>query len=94
MHPAGYNRQRQESTVKVLSPLRQIEIKAVTRKDVIGQALAVTASMAPAAVDFLGHIRFPLKHEEVEELAILAQCPPLVTGSEPRATIAEININQ
>ena len=86
MQPVGYNRLLQESTVKTLPPARLAEVRAVTRKEVIGQTLAVPASMAPAADDLLGHILFALKHEGVE-LAILAQCLPLITEPELRAAI-------
>lgn len=86
MQPAGYNRLLQESTVKALPPARLAEVRAVTRKEVIGQTLAVPASMAPAAGDLLGHILFALKHEGVE-LAILAQCLPLITEPELRTAI-------
>ena len=86
MQPVGYNRLLQESIVKALSPARLAEVRAATRKEVIGQTLAVPANMAPAADDLLGHILFALKHEGVE-LAILAQCLPLITEPELHVAI-------
>ena len=40
MQPVGYNRLLQESTVKALPPARLAEVRAVTRKEVIGHTLA------------------------------------------------------
>lgn len=86
MQLVGYNRLLQESTVKALPPARLAEVRAVTRKEIIDQTLAVPASMAPACDDLLGHVLFALKHEGIS-LDILAQSLPLITEPEIRAAI-------
>lgn len=77
MQPVGYSRLLQEPAVRALPPERLAEIRTVTRKEQIGQTLAIPASMAPAADDLLGHVLFALKHEGID-LAILAQALPQI----------------
>lgn len=86
MQPVGYSRLLQEPAVSALPPERLAEIRTVTRKEQIGQTLAIPASMAPAADDLLGHVLFALKHEGTE-LAILAQALPLIAEPTLRAAI-------
>lgn len=86
MQPVGYNRLLQESTVKALPPAHLAEVRAVTRKELIEQTLAVPVSMAAAADDLLGHVLFALKHEGIS-LDILAQCLPLISEPQIRAAI-------
>ncbi|MCM2330948.1 Fic/DOC family protein [Geopseudomonas sagittaria] len=86
MQPVGYSRLLQEPAVRALPPVRLAETRTVTRKEVIGQTLAIPASMAPAADDLLGHVLFALKHEGID-LAILAQVLPLIPEPVIRAAI-------
>lgn len=83
MRAVGYSRLLQESSVKALAPPVSAEVRAVTRKELIGSAVAIPANMAPAKDDLLGHILFALKHEGTE-LAILAQVLPLIAEPELR----------
>ncbi|MDX5334538.1 MAG: Fic family protein [Marinobacter sp.] len=84
MTPVGYARLLQEPQVKALPRPVLAEVRAVTRKECIGQTLAVPASMAPDAGDLLGHCLFALKHEGID-LCILAQALPLIPEPKIRA---------
>ncbi len=86
MQPVGYSRLLQEPTVRAIPPGRLAEIRTVTRKEVIGQTLAIPTSMAPSPDDLLGHVLFALKHEGID-LAILAQALPLIPETVIRAAI-------
>lgn len=86
MQPVGYSRLLQEVAVKALPPARRAEVRTVTRKEVIGQIMAIPASMAPEPDNLLGHVLFALKHEGVD-LAILSQALPLIPEPVIRSAI-------
>ncbi len=53
------------------------EVRSVTRKEWIGDTLAIPSSMAPSEGDVLGHVLFAIKHEGIN-LQILSQALQLV----------------
>lgn len=74
---AGYSYLIEAMSLSVCPLKRSAVVKPVTRISVIGDALAVPASVAPAEGDFLAHILFALKHEGTH-LAVLAQALPRI----------------
>lgn len=65
--------------VKAPEPSPFAEVRSVSRLEVIGDCLAVPASVAPDNDDVLTHVLFALKDEGIN-LTILAQALPLVPG--------------
>lgn len=70
--------------VQAPEPSPFAEIRPVSRLEVIGDCLAVPASVAPDNDDVLTHVLFALKHEGIN-LTILAQALPLVPEPELRS---------
>lgn len=84
MDYAGYAHLLTIAPIHALEPAVVAEIRAVTRKEVIGNTIAVNRAMAPEDSDILGQVLFALKHEGVN-LQILSQALPLILEADIRA---------
>ena len=81
MQYVGYAHIIHQAGIAAISPTVVVEVRSVTRKEVIGNTIAVPAKLAPEKNDLLGHVLFALKHEGVN-LQILA--PVLSEIPEPQ----------
>jgi hypothetical protein len=75
--PVGYAYLVQALQLSVITLQRPAAIKPVTRVTVMGDALAVPSSVAPAPGATLAHTLFALKYEGIN-LAVLAQALPRI----------------
>jgi len=68
MQYAGYAHLINQDNITALAPAISVEVRPVTRKETIGQTIAVPAKLAPAPDDRLGHVLFAIKHEGINLL--------------------------
>lgn len=80
----GYAKLAQWPGITTPMPEPYAQVRSVTRKEVIGNCIAVPATMAPATNNLLEHVLFALKHEGIN-LVILAQVLPLIPEFELQA---------
>lgn len=83
MQYAGYAHLIDHYGITAIEPAVSVEVRSVTRKETIGQTIAIPARLAPAADDRLGHILFAIKHEGIN-LQVLAQALPAIPEPEIR----------
>lgn len=81
MTRVGYARLCELQGVNAIQPLIKAEVRSVTKKEVIGDTVAIPSSMAPDPDDVAGHVLFALKHEGIN-LQILSQTITLVSEQE------------
>lgn len=75
MQYAGYSHITSHYDITAIEPAVSVEVRSVTRKETIGQTIAVPARLVPAPDDWLGHVLFAIKHEGIN-LQVLAQALP------------------
>ena len=83
MQYAGYAHLINQDSISAIAPAISAEVRSVTRKETIGQTIAVPAKLAPAPDDRLGHVLFAIKHEGIN-LQVLAQALPAIPEPEIR----------
>ncbi|ERS81903.1 hypothetical protein Q667_19415 [Marinobacter sp. C1S70] len=80
---AGYAHLINQDSISAIAPAIIVEVRSVTRKETIGQTIAVPAKLVPAPDDRLGHVLFAIKHEGIN-LQVLAQALPAIPEPEIR----------
>src|SRR5690554_3028111 len=83
MQYAGYAHLINQDSISAIAPEISVEVRSVTRKEIIGQTIAVPAKLVPSPDDRLGHVLFAIKHEGIN-LQVLAQALPAIPEPEIR----------
>lgn len=83
MQPVGYTQLISHHGIAAIPPAVTAEVRSVTRKEWIGDTIAVPAKMAPAPEDLLGQVLFAIKHEGIN-LQVLAQILPKIPEADIR----------
>jgi len=91
MQYAGYAHLIHHDNISAIAPAISVEVRSVTRKETVGQTIAVPAKLAPAPDDRLGHVLFAIKHEGIN-LQVLAQALPAIPEPEIRQNAVISNV--
>lgn len=84
MQYIGYAHIIHHAGIPAMQPAMVAEVRSVTRKEIIGNTIAVPAKLALENSDLLGHVLFALKHEGVN-LQVLAPVLPKISEPEIRS---------
>ena len=84
MQYIGYAHIIHHAGIPAMRPAMVAEVRSVTRKEIIGNTIAVPAKLVLGESDLLGHVLFALKHEGVN-LQVLASVLPKISEPELRS---------